>query len=272
VSSHIKKFASVDHVTLKTCNIMAFCDDESEFSMISIQRTSGSGFSKLIIGLLVVAAIAGIWFFMQADDVQPAGASATSSMQPVATNAPFDAPVAGNATPMQNDTSADTVALNTAMATQPDGEKQLNRVLSYLKYQREFERWQGMQDEVPEADLAALGVRLLNDLPQYVADRSMTQPEGDFMCGMILSRIETNPAMQETRITSCQASVKAVAPAVDTQEAMNRVDCEADYRARESTLVAAFQALPSARRDPAKLQADLDQAYEAVYREPRCKQ
>lgn len=272
MSSHIKKFASVDHVTWKTCNIMAFCDDESEFTMISIQRTSGSGLSKLIIGLLVVAAVAGIWFFMQPDDVPPELVPVADSAQPTAlSGAPSDG-AAGNATPLQIDASADTAALNSAMSNQPDGEKQLNRVLSYLKFQREFERWQGMQGEAPDADIAALGTRLLNDLPQHVANSSMTQPEGDFMCGMILSSIEDNPAMQESRIASCQAAVKAVAPAVDTQEAMNRVDCEADYRSREATLVAAFQALPSARRDPAKLQADLDQAYTAVYREPRCKQ
>jgi hypothetical protein len=252
---------------------MAFCDDESEFTMISIQRTSGSGLSKLLIGLLVVAAVVGIWFFMPSDEVPPGGVPADSAMQssPVA-DASLNASSGGNPMSTQDGSSPDTAALNTVMSAQQDGEKQLDRVLSYLKFQREFERWQGMQGEASEADLAALGTRLLNDLPQYVASRSMTQPEGDFMCGMILSSIEANPAMQETRIASCQAAVKAVAPAVDTQEAMNRVDCEADYRARESTLVAAFQALPSARRDPAKLQADLDQAHEAVYREPRCKQ
>lgn len=269
--SHINKLISVDHVAEKTCNIMALCDDESGFTMISIQRTSGSGLSKLIIGLLLLVAAVGMWFFMQSDDVPPGVAPVDGGAQTSAIGgAPSAESSAGYALPHPDEPATDTAALSAAMGTQPDGEKQLNRVLVYLKFQREFERWQGMQGEAPDADLSALGTRLLNELPEHVANRSMTQPEGDFMCGMVLSAIEPNPAMLETRIAACQAAVKATAPPLDTQAAMNRVDCESDYRAREAALVSAFQSLPSARRDPAKLQADLDAAHTAVYREARC--
>jgi len=238
--------------------------------MISIQQSSGWGMKAVLSGVVLVLVGVIVWWFSQSDAPQPQAPDAAASA--VQTHDWASAPTAAAAEQATASEMVDTAALGQAMGNQADGQAQLNRVITFLRFQREFEKWQGMQGEGDLAVRTSLGQKLLEHLPEHIANSSMTLPEGEFVCGMILTDIESNEALRESSIQSCQAKLKAVAPKMDTAQEMKRIDCESDYRSREATLVAAFQALPSSQRDPAKLQTDLDKAKRDVFDAPNCKQ
>jgi hypothetical protein len=237
--------------------------------MISIERSSGWGVKAAVSGLVLVVLGAAFWLFTSPDESStqaPQAAASVASMPPAMAEMPQAASLEEPASEM-----TDTAALGQAMSSQSDGQAQLNRVVKFLKFQREFEKWQGMQGDGDLAVRTALGQKLLTNLPEHIANSSMTLPEGEFVCGMILSDIESNEALRDSNIQACQAQLKTVAPKMDSAQEMKKVECESDYRSREATLVAAFQALPSSQRDPAKLQADLDKARRDVFDAPNCK-
>ncbi len=242
---------------------------KGELSMISIQQSSGWGMKAALSGVVLVLIGGVVWWSSQSDAPKPLAPDAAASAAQTHNWASVPVAVAAEEAPASE--MVDTAALGQAMGKQADGQAQLNRVISFLRFQREFEKWQGMQGDGDLAVRTSLGQKLLAHLPEHIANSSMTLPEGEFVCGMILSDIESNEALRESSIQSCQAKLKAVAPKMDTAQEMKKIECESDYRSREATLVAAFQALPSTQRDPAKLQADLDKAKHDVFDAPNCK-
>ncbi len=237
--------------------------------MISIQHSSGWGKKAALAGLALVLVGVVVWWSSPSDSTQtPAPEAAASALQ---TENLASAPMAVVDEEAPASEMGDTAALGQAMGAQTDGQAQLNRVISFLRFQREFEKWQAMQGDGDLAVRTSLGQKLLARLPEHIANSSMTLPEGDIVCGMILTDIESNEALRDSSIQSCQAKLKTVAPKMDTLQEVKKNDCEADYRSREATLVAAFQSLPATQRDPAKLQTDLDKARRDVFDSPDCK-
>lgn len=221
---------------------------------------------------VAVALGVGAWWMLGSSSngesaAQPSAASGAAASQAAMAEVNGSVPAGDDASAVDTDTAA----LNQAMSGQPDGQQQLNRVLNFVKFQRDFERWQTLQGEGDPSVRQALGQKLLSQLPEHIAKASLTLPEGEFMCGMIYSDQESNEATRDAKISECQEKLRSVAPKTDSPQAMKQVDCESDYRAREAALVAAFQALPSAQRDPARLQGDLDKAHREVYNDPQCR-
>lgn len=237
--------------------------------MISIDRSSGAGKGVLVALIALAVAVGAWWLWGGASSEAPATEAASAASVPV--NPPDTETTSMQPVQAPDEVDADTAALSQAMSGAPDGQQQLQRVTAFIKFQKEFERWQSMQGEGDAGVRNALGQKLLTQLPSHVANNSMTLPEGEFICGMVFSDMESDEAVRDQKIRVCQDNLKAVAPRSDSAQAIKQVDCEADYRSRETTLVAAFQALPSSQRDPARLQADLDKAKQDVYNDPKCK-
>lgn len=239
--------------------------------MISIDRSSGAGKGVLVAVIALVGAVGAWWLWggASSDATTPEVASAASV--PAAAMQTDMATPSTQTAESEVESDTDTSALSQVMSDAPDGQQQLQRVTTFIKFQKEFERWQNMQGEGDSEVRNALGQKLLTQLPTHVANNSMTLPEGEFMCGMVFSDMETDEALRDQKIQACQQQLKSVAPRTDTAQAIKQIDCEADYRSRETTLVAAFQALPSSQRDPARLQSDLDKAKQDVYNDPKCR-
>jgi hypothetical protein len=238
--------------------------------MISIDRSSGAGKGVLVALIALGGAAAAWWWWGSSSPAVAPVADVASAASAPGMSGDAMSPGAVDQVPEQDEVG-DTTALSQAMSGAPDGQQQLQRVTSFIKFQKEFERWQGLQGEGDPAVRNELGQKLLTQLPLHVSHNSLTLPEGEFMCGMVLTDMETDESVRDQKIQACQASIQAMAPKSDTAQAIKQLDCESDYRSRETTLVAAFQALPSSQRDPSRLQADLDKAKQDIYNDPKCK-
>lgn len=223
------------------------------------------------VAVLAVAG-AGAWWWMSGDTQTPPVEAAASApvvaSAPVLGQAPVEPAPAGDA-----DMSAeDQAAIGQAMSKQPDGQQQLQRVTTYLKFQRDFERWQGMMDATDAAPRHALARHLMDVLPDRVSQAEVTLPEANLICAMLLNDLEPDEATRNTKVEACTRKLESVSPRTDTEQGMRTAQCQTEYRRREAALVSEFQARPAAQRDPRQLEADLDKAKRAVYDSPTCGQ
>jgi len=237
--------------------------------MISYDRSSTVSPLVLGLGALLVAGGLGAWWWSSGSgEAPPASADAASvpmvASAPAATVTP--APVAGD-----DDFAPENLgALNQVMSKQPEGEKELQRVTSFLKFQRGFERWQEMQDQADAGPRHELARSLMASLPDRVRSAEITLPEAALMCGMMLNDLEPNEQLREQKMAECHRGLEAVSPRVDTEQGMRAAQCQTEYRRREAALVAEFQARPATQRDAARLEADLQKARKDVFDSPTC--
>lgn len=238
--------------------------------MISYDRSSGSRTAMVAVAVLAVAG-AGAWWWMSGDAAVPAADTAASAA--VVASAPTlqlgvtDAPAADGEM-----SAVDQAAISQAMSKQPDGQKQLQRVTTFLKFQRDFERWQGMQDAADPAPRHALAKHLMDILPDRVSQAEVTLPEATLICAMLLNDLEPDEAARNTKNEACKQRLESVSPRTDTEQGMRTAQCQTEYRRREAALVSEFQARPASQRDPQQLEAELDKAKRAVYDSPTCGQ
>lgn len=241
--------------------------------MISYDRSSTVSPLVLALGALLIAGGVGAWWWMSGND-QP---ETTSAAEPATAASAAPTPSVADAALALGQGDADfapenLASLNQAMGAQPNGQQELQRVTTFLKFQRGFERWQEMMEDADPSVRHALANSLMAALPERVKGAEITLPEGTLMCAMLLNDLEPDEAARERRLAECNKGMEAVAPRVDTEQGMREAQCQTEYRRREAALVAEFQARPAAQRDPARLEADLDKTRKDVYDSPTCGQ
>jgi hypothetical protein len=241
--------------------------------MISYDRSS-SGSSTLvwIVLAMVLGGGAAVWWWMGrsdpsgADMAVPASAPVASAAQQMAQTEPMPAQAQSEMSPTEAAT------LNQALGSKEQGQQELQRVTSFLNFQRNFEKWQEMQEATDPAPRHALARQLMDGLPQRVQQAEIIQPEAEFMCAMLLTDLEPDEAARNQKLEGCKEKIAAVAPRADTEQAMRAAQCQTEYRRREAALVAEFQAKPAAQRDPHQLEVELNKAKRAVFDSPTCGQ
>jgi hypothetical protein len=237
--------------------------------MISYNRSSSG--SRVILGLVVVAAVgAGAWWWMSGDNAPAAPGVVLSASQPVAHAASQAFPDQQPAAAEGDFSPADMVKLNQAMGNQANGQQELKRVSTFLRFQRDFERWQSMMEATDPAPRHALANQLVDALPERVKQAEVTLPEAELMCAMLLNDLEPNEAARTQKNETCKQRLEAVSPKTDTEQGMRAAQCQTEYRRREAALVSEFQAKPAAQRNPHELETELDKAKHAVFDSPNC--
>jgi hypothetical protein len=145
-------------------------------------------------------------------------------------------------------------ALKSAMAQTPNPRAELERVVKYLRFQKAFEQWQSLQDAPDVLARRKLAEKLLEQIPERLAQSEVTAGEAALLQSALLADIEPNEGLRETRQQQELEKLKASAPAPEVDL------CFPEYKRREAAIVAAYQALPESRRDSAQLTRDLDAA------------
>lgn len=155
--------------------------------------------------------------------------------------------------------------MKAALAATPDGEQQLERVGRYLTYQHRARKWQASKAAGEGvAARAELAQYLLEAMPGHVARREMTAGEAQQIATALLQDRISDPAALQYAVRAQLEKVKAAQPAPDAglqAEAQARM---AAYQRQEAAIVAQWQALPEAQRDPQWLEEQLEAARRAA--------
>ncbi len=245
--------------------------------MISYQESTKfwqrSWFAALIGGLAVGV---GVWWWQANQDAQEAteaAASAGSAPVSVAAQVPVLASTPGNVSEPSvladgrppDFTPEDWAALTAAMSNQPNAKAEMERVVTYLRFQRSFEQWQALADSRDVAKRHRLAESLLTQLPDRLAKAEVTMGEALLLSTALVTDLESNERLREQRLALMRGTLERSVPKPDQEQAARDADLMAEFRRRESAIVAAYQALPEAKRDQTALARDLDAARQAVY-------
>ena len=106
---------------------------------------------------------------------------------------------------------------------------------------------------------------MLAQLPERVRQGEMGAGEVTLLQQALLVDLVPDETQRQQRLALVQADVaKAMPPADTTQQALNEAR-RSEYKRREAAILADYQTRPEAQRNPAQLEAALEEARRAVY-------
>lgn len=156
-------------------------------------------------------------------------------------------------------------ALKEAMKQSPHPETELKRVVAYLRFQKRFDQWQSLRDS-PDAGLRRqVAASLVEQVPERLREGEVTMGEAQLLLSALWSDLEPDEVRRRQRIEEGIKILQAAAPQPDADQARREADRLTEYKRRESAIVLEYQSRPEAQRDPAWLEAQLDNARRAVY-------
>lgn len=227
----------------------------------------------LTLGTLVLV-VAGWWSAEQESGVaQPKPAQAQSVVRgDVGLPAPevvLTAPVPTDGTRPPDFSAKEWATLQSATADEAQPERELARLVGYLRFQKGFAQWQGLQNSPDTAGRHRLAEQLLAQLPERVRQGEMGAGEVTLLQQALLADLVPDEAQRQQRLALVQADLAQAMPPVDTAQQSREAAQRAEYKRREAAIVADYQARPEAQRNPAQLEAALEEARRAVYERPR---
>lgn len=228
-------------------------------------------FLALVIG---AAAGAGVWWWQARnvgpdEGVKPQAAAKTAaparSSEPTVDSALLVPPSVGQDGRPSDFEPEEWAALKDAMAQTPNPRAELERVVKYLRFQKAFEQWQSLQEGPDVATRRKLAEKLLQQVPERLAQAEVTYGEAAMLQAALLADIEPNEGLRQQRIEQAQAQLKAASPQSSPEEQERERRLRDEYERQQNVIVRAYQAQPENQRDPARLARDLDAARIAVY-------
>jgi hypothetical protein len=248
--------------------------------MISYQESTKfwqrSWFAALIGGLAVGG---GVWWWQAHQDAEQAAevasSAAASSAQGSDPRRPvFATPVTADAASVptvlpdgrpSDFTPEDWAALKAAMSGQPNAKAEMDRVVAYLRFQRNFEQWQALADSRDVAKRHELAENLLGQVPDRMSKGEVTAGEALLLSTALLTDLQPDENLRQQRLAQMRTKLEAVAPRTDAEQAARDAAAHNEFSDRQAAIMAAWQAKPESSRDRAALERDLEAARLSVY-------
>ena len=159
----------------------------------------------------------------------------------------------------------DWAALKAAMSTQANSKAELERVVAYLRFQRNFEKWQSLADSRDVQQRHLIAQNLLDQLPERLTKGEVTMGEALVLSSALVADMEPDARLREQQLIALRGKLDAVAPRADAEQLARDAERQAEFKRRQAAIVAAWQAKPEGSRDQAALERDLETARRAVY-------
>ncbi|MDQ5926395.1 MAG: hypothetical protein QG554_1337 [Pseudomonadota bacterium] len=223
----------------------------------------------LTLGLAVLAVVA---WWQGADGSSEPDATTQQTASAVRGSASLPAPETLLTTPVPGDgtrppdfSDEEWGLLNIAARESEQPQVELARMVSYLRFQKGFAQWQALQNSPDVAARHRLAEQLLAQLPERIKHGEMGAGEINLIQQALLMDLVPDEAQRQTRLKQAQADLVQAAPSVDTTQQALESTRRNEYKRREAAIVAAYQSRPEAQRNPAQLEAALEEARRAVY-------
>lgn len=191
--------------------------------MITYQKTNAWQTPVLI--AVIACAVVGAGVYMLAGRGEPdattqvdAGASAPvmASTQPTTTSQNTN--MAPSAPTLLADGRPSDVApgvwnaLNKAVANKPQLKPEVEKVISYMRFQRSFEYWQSLENTRDVQQRRQLGQSMLDEMPARLSKGEFTMSEALMMVAALMSDLEPDEKRREQQIEEWSRKLAAVSP------------------------------------------------------------
>lgn len=156
-------------------------------------------------------------------------------------------------------------ALKEAMSQAEQPEAELRRVVDYLRFQKRFERWQGLRDSPDVGLRRQIAAGLIDQVPERLRQGEVSMGEAQMLLAALWTDLEPDESRRRQRIEEGGKLLQAAAPKPDAEQEKRDAAMLAEYKRREAAIVLEYQSRGEGQRDPAWLEAQLDAARRAVY-------
>lgn len=175
------------------------------------------------------------------------------------------APVPTDGTRPRDFSAQEWALLQQASAESPHPARELSRLVSYLRFEKGFAQWRALQTSPDIAGRHRLAEQLLSQLPERVRQGEMGAGEGTLLQQALLADLVPDETQRQQRLALVQADLAQAMPPADTAQQAQDEARRSEYKRREAAIVTDYQSRPEAQRNPAQLEAALEEARRAVY-------
>ncbi|MES2090476.1 MAG: hypothetical protein V4532_10930 [Pseudomonadota bacterium] len=147
----------------------------------------------------------------------------------------------------------------------PQREQELKRVVAYMRFKNDMDRWTALKDQPNVAERHAAGQRVLDALPAHFANQEVTGAEALMLQAAIYADLVPDEAQRKPMLESArQALLKVQAQDTVMQEKMSQDEAlTQDYKHREAEIMARYTAK---QIDSPQLEKELNAARVAVFK------
>jgi hypothetical protein len=159
--------------------------------------------------------------------------------------------------------------LKDAVATTPNSTAELQRISTYMRFQRGFEQWQALHDSPDVETRNALGQKLMAALPERLTNQEVTFDEALMICAALANDIAPNEPRQP-QMEQCNAKLQQVAPRIDDDTAARQNMCLVRWNREKSQMTDEFLKLPEMQRDQRVFESKLEKLRVSIFDSPEC--
>lgn len=156
-------------------------------------------------------------------------------------------------------------ALNKALENDPNKAQERQRLVSYLRFQRAVTQWSEMKDGPNVAGRQALARELVDQLPLHAGNGEVNTGEVSLLLRALAPDLEPDAAKQQAWVDAQMNRLQGTQSEAQTKALAAEKRKNDEFAALQADLVAKWQNSPTANRDPATLEAQLQALREKVY-------
>lgn len=156
-------------------------------------------------------------------------------------------------------------ALNKALENDPNKAQERQRLVSYLRFQRAVTQWSEMKDGPNVAGRQALARELVDQLPAHAGNGEVNSGEASLLLRALAGDLEPDPTKQQAWINSQMSRLQGTQSEAQAKALADEKRKNDEFAALQADLVAKWQNTPTANRDPATLESQLQALREKVY-------
>jgi hypothetical protein len=190
-------------------------------------------------------------------------AAPTFSSEPLMPNAPATAAVP------EGMTSEQWLALQEKLKDHPQRDAEIARISEYMAFQSRLSRYRDLRTQTgaaPQAAARGLAGGLLESLPTHVARGELSAGEAALAQAALIDTLLPDAAAREQRRAQERQRLADALPVPADLRAS--ADANARFLREQAALVAAWQALPAAQRDPQQLEASIAALRQSIFDRP----
>lgn len=156
-------------------------------------------------------------------------------------------------------------ALNKALENEPNKAQERQRLVSYLRFQRAVTQWSEMKDGPNVTGRQALARELVDQLPLHAGNGEVNSGEASLLLRALAVDMEPDAGKQQAWVDQQLGRLKGSQSEAQVKALADEKRKNDEFAALQADLVAKWQSTPTANRDPATLEAQLQALREKVY-------
>ncbi|AYZ63401.1 phospholipase C accessory protein PlcR [Burkholderia multivorans] len=170
-------------------------------------------FWRCACAVAAIAAAVAIWRYespTQAAAASPATSGAAANAVQAASIDTL-APTTNAIAPGPAERRLDLDALRRSVASRPDADAELQRIVAFARFRDEIAAYGNGRDRLPPAERAALARRILDELPEHVARNEIVPVQAEALSVALLTDANADPATRGAAIQSMRQQWDAYA-------------------------------------------------------------